>query len=83
MTTTNSTYHIKESEIGYVIDALSSAFQYLELNCDGMSTEELWDAMGIMHNLRSADSGELYWTPWNYQESRPKVVDTWDTDYFD
>ena len=34
MTTTNSTYYIKESEIAYVIDALDSAFQYLELNCD-------------------------------------------------
>ena len=67
MTTTNSTYHIKESEIAYVIDALDSAFMYLEQNCDGMSSEALWESMGIMHNLRRADSGELYWTPWNYQ----------------
>ena len=79
MTTTNSIYQIKESEIAYVIDALDSAFHYLELNCDGMSTEALYDSMGIMHNLRSSDSGELYWTPWNYQ--KPNTIG--DTDYFD
>ena len=86
MTTTNSTYHIKEAEIAYVIDALNSAFMYLELNCDGMSTEGLWESMGIMHNLKSADSGELYWTPMQMARAIDQVVDAkvWeDTDYFD
>ena len=79
MTTTNSIYQIKESEIAYVIQALDDAFMYLETNCDGMSTEALYDSMGIMHNLRSSDSGERYWTPPVIQ----RVTDVGDTDYFD
>ena len=71
-------FTITQDEIESVIQALDKAFQYLELNCGGMSTDELWDAMGLMHNLKSAETGELYWNP------RRKInVDTFDTDYFD
>ena len=83
MTTTNGTYHIKESEIAYLIDAVDSAFMYLEQNCDGMSAEALLESMGILHNLRHAESGELYWTPQYFPHNTNKLADTEDTDYFD
>jgi len=85
MTTTNSIYQIKESEIAYVIQALDDAFMYLETNCDGMSTDSLWQALGLMHNLKSAETGELYWDPKNWKPGTDRLsrLSTCDTDYFD
>ena len=92
-----STYTITEEEISYVIDALDKAYLYAETTDEGTEfNENVWESMGIMHNLKGEDSKTFFQNKFpkmaasseklRMARAIDQVVDAkvWaDTDYFD
>ena len=102
-TTPGDTYAITEEEVAYIIKVLDDTWCYLEarnyLPTDSiplLMTEDLYDAMGVMHNLKGEDAKtyvdvvhpEIARTREKFKMARmiDEVIDKkiWtDTDYFD